>query len=157
MDDIKKIVFEGELSVKNKKYFIKQLKIIIFLCWLISSWIVAIPFILLTIFNDKIFIYFSLLLLLFPFIFLIIKNKHLEDMLPKKVIIYKDLMISFVKNAKYEEVFDNISKVVDYGDCYKIYFKLFYKNQSFICQKDLIKEGTLDEFENLFSNELIKK
>ena len=51
---------------------------------------------------------------------------------------------------------EDVDKVWDYGDWYYITFT-FPKNRSFICQKDLLKEGTLDEFERIFDSTIVKK
>lgn len=45
----------------------------------------------------------------------------------------------------------DIKKVVDMGNCYKVYFYFPHKSNIFLCQKDLITQGTIEEFENMFS------
>ena len=51
----------------------------------------------------------------------------------------------------------NVKKVVDMGEWYKIYFYFPYKSNLFICQKDLLVKGTIEEFEELFSDKIIRK
>lgn len=48
-----------------------------------------------------------------------------------------------------------IKKVLDVGDCYYIIYADI--NNSIICQKDLLKEGTIQEFEELFSGKIVKE
>lgn len=51
----------------------------------------------------------------------------------------------------------DVKKVVDMGDWYKIYFYFPNKSNIFICQKDLIIQGTIDEFERLFQEKIVRK
>lgn len=49
---------------------------------------------------------------------------------------------------------DKINKVIDDGDCfYLIYSDM---NNCIICQKNLITQGSLDEFENIFKDKMTK-
>lgn len=48
----------------------------------------------------------------------------------------------------------NINKVIDYGDCYKLVRDL---KTGCIIQKDLIVEGTIEEFEELFQDKIVRK
>ena len=52
---------------------------------------------------------------------------------------------------------NDIKKIVDYGDWYKIYFYFPHKSNAFICQKDLIMQGTIEEFEEMFAGYIVKK
>lgn len=52
---------------------------------------------------------------------------------------------------------DEVKAVIDLGDCYRIVFYMPHKSLRFICQKDLIQIGTLDAFEALFSDKIIRK
>ena len=47
-------------------------------------------------------------------------------------------------------------KILDYGECYLIKFKIPYGRAVFL-QKDLIKGGTIEDFEKLFQEKIIKK
>lgn len=50
-----------------------------------------------------------------------------------------------------------VKRVVDVGDCYYIIFGLSGINHFWICQKDLIVKGTLDEFEKIFEKRIVRK
>lgn len=150
------IRFYGELSKENKKIFVIKIKILLFLCFLLPSFLMIIPFIILVFTNSLIYLLPILLFIFIPIVFLIIKNKYYEDMLPNEVIIKDNIIISIGVKFKYVKEILNISKVVDYGDCYKIFFKFPHKNQSFICQKDLIVEGSIKDFEKLFAGKIKK-
>lgn len=51
----------------------------------------------------------------------------------------------------------DVKKVIDCGEYYRIIFFFPYKNQTFICQKDLIIKGTLEDFEKLFEGKIVKE
>ena len=48
-----------------------------------------------------------------------------------------------------------IKKVLDAGDCYYIIYADI--NNCIVCQKNLIKEGTIEEFETLFEGKIVRK
>ena len=56
-------------------------------------------------------------------------------------------------NTISKDVYD-VKKVIDTGDCYFILFALLPKNFSCLCQKDLLVEGTLEDFERLFEGKI---
>lgn len=52
---------------------------------------------------------------------------------------------------------NDVKKVVDLGEWYKIYFCFPHKSNLFVCQKDLITQGTLEEFEAMFKVGIVRK
>lgn len=48
-----------------------------------------------------------------------------------------------------------VKKLVDYGKYYYILYGGV--NRAIICQKDLLVEGTLEEFENIFAGKIVRK
>ena len=50
---------------------------------------------------------------------------------------------------------EKVKKVIDEGDCYQIIY-VEYSN-AIICQKDLLVQGTLEEFEEIFKDKLVSK
>ena len=48
-----------------------------------------------------------------------------------------------------------IKKVLDAGDCYYIIYADI--NNCIVCQKNLIKEGTIEEFETLFPEKIVRQ
>lgn len=47
-----------------------------------------------------------------------------------------------------------VKKVIDAGDWYYVIFKLGDVSNAFVCQKDLLREGTLEQFEALFEGKI---
>ena len=52
---------------------------------------------------------------------------------------------------------NQVKKVVDFGEWYKIFFIFPYKSQRFVCQKDLLVQGTIEEFEAVFEGKIVRK
>ena len=49
------------------------------------------------------------------------------------------------------------TKVFDYGSFYYISFPMGQKSDKFVCQKNLLTQGTLEEFEVLFEGKITIK
>ena len=50
-----------------------------------------------------------------------------------------------------------ITKVEDYGEYYYLFVHRWESTHGIVCQKDLLVEGTLEEFEKLFAGKIIRK
>lgn len=50
-----------------------------------------------------------------------------------------------------------VKKVIDAGEWYYLIFKFGDISNSWVCQKDLITQGTIEEFEKLFENKIVRK
>lgn len=164
----KMIEFKGRLSNKCKEYVIKS-------SWQLGFFIViavCIPFIILSIVlsikDDCIY-----LLILIPVALLIFfaslkpgtkayrklygKNGKIYDgELTWHISIEGDIIFAEGIQRSETKYLSNVKKVVDMGDWYKVYFYFPYKSNLFICQKDLIIQGTIEDFENLFSEKIIR-
>ena len=85
-----------------------------------------------------------------------IPKKERYKVFPTRVAIDQGEIESEGYNWYHVRKIEEVDKVYDYGDWYFITFS-FPKNRQFICQKDLIVEGTIEEFEALFADKLCKK
>lgn len=52
---------------------------------------------------------------------------------------------------------NEVRKVIDYGDFYSIRIKQQYEFGVFLCQKDLLTKGSIEEFEKTFKGKIIRK
>ena len=69
----------------------------------------------------------------------------------------KGIYIEFVGGGAAEiKSLEDVKKVIDYGTFYVINF-YFGGVYSGICQKDLLIEGGLEEFEKLFEDKLVRQ
>ena len=162
------IKFNGQISGAAEKHMWKRerrMGVIVTL----SSAVIILPFIIMIAFAlgdsfgiDPWFVIamYASVCLIIPLIALIPKSKK-ERAKFNTCCVFTDeeYIVAVIGNG--EESFKLISdaKVLnDYGEFYQIEFPLSKGvNDSFICQKDLLAEGTLEEFESLFEGKLVKK
>ncbi len=150
--------FYGQISESNKKFIIKREKLIFFLASLTPVIIGTILTIIAAIKINYIWFLFLIPILFFISIPLYpLGKKTLDLMIPTKIIINKQMIISEGNNYKCVRNSIDIKKIIDYGNYYQIYFKWPKKSYRFLCQKDLIVEGTLEDFENLFKEKIVRK
>lgn len=152
------IKFYGSISDINKNFIIKKEKFVFFAAFIVP---ISIGMILATIEAIKI----NLIWLIFyvPLLFFLaiplfpLGNKAVDSMIPTKILINNEIISSEGNNFRCIKKLIEIKKIIDYGQFYQIYFKWPKKSYKFLCQKDLIVEGTLEEFENLFKDKIIRK
>ena len=163
------IEFKGELSNECKKYLIKT-------SWQIGLFVVVvvcIPFVILSIVlsikNDWIYllIFIPVALAIFfstlkpetkAYRKLYGKNGKIYDgELSWHIVIESDIISAEGIQRSETRFLKDVKKVVDMGDWYKIYFYFPNKSNIFICQKNLIIQGTINEFESLLQDKMIKK
>ena len=154
------IVFEGKLSEQSKKAINKNLTLLKFVSMMITSIIVAIPITFLVIKDDLIWVVayaFIPVLLIGGSLPVPKKNEYL--FCPTRIFIdsSKNELSVILNHNKITRHFDDIVCVNDFGEHYKIKFKFPHKSIYFLCQKDLIVQGTLEEFETLFQDKLVRK
>ena len=85
------------------------------------------------------------------------KGKDYELIMTKRVTIDGNCLESEGDQLTEARSIDQIKCVIDYGEWYKIIFRFPNKSQRFICQKDLITQGTIEDFETLFADKIIRR
>lgn len=162
------IRFEGTISKEGEKHVLKQYFTTMVLVGLVGIILGTILLIVLLVLNasDKLLMFgiiavivFYALAILFGVCWpLITKNQQL----PTKVEIEDDYITCFYSGSelygksRYSNV-EHIKKIVDNGEFFYFYFYYPHKIIGCICQKDLIVEGTIEEFEKLFEGKIIRK
>lgn len=150
------IIFEGQISGKCKESVLRRAAKNSFIGGLITSILFAIPTIVLAFKIDWIVLLFFLVLIPFPFLAAIPpKEKYYPMIFPSKVTINTQTGEMTTKSSQFfaESSITEVVKVLDKGEWYLIYVKS--KDGRFICQKDLLTSGTLDEFEKIFKDKLV--
>ena len=156
------IIFEGELTNKSKS-FLQRKSFEYLLCSLIA------PLILL----GFLFVYFAISFsnLIFIFVYLLIcalfvvityiythsNEEQKENNIRSIRIEYNELTV--IKDGKITsqtKEFDDIKEIYDMGEFYWINFYL-PKSMYFLCQKNLVKSGSIEEFESLFKDKIVRK
>ena len=152
------IKFKGDMSEKCKKQMLSRNQKSIVLVFSIISLIISIPFIILSITSHWIYIVCIPGLVLG--VMLISRSPSEKDqnlIIPSEVMIKGEKIIS--KSDKFEHVrlISDVKQVIDEKEWYRLVFYYSSRNQYFICEKKLLVEGTIEEFEALFKNKLIRK
>lgn len=161
------IEFQGSISEKNQLDRMKKLdkKVTqVSILGLIFIWLVVIAIGLpLRILQDlwgKL-IFCSLIMLTVPILSAYTPKKVILRfrISPHIIITEKDLSLESWSNGK--EVWrirkiSKVKKVLDCGEVYYIIFKFGDITNSWICQKNNIINGTIEEFESLFQTKLVK-
>lgn len=147
------IIFEGNISGQCLNNYNKKLRneiiiaftvvsIIILLIWYLIfglSWLTLIPIIIcITMYSLGLAFYKKI------------------DGKPFKIIIDCDEKTVVCERIKAEELFsmiEDINTVYDYGE----YYQLWEAGDLFVCQKDLLVQGTIEEFEKIFEGKIIRK
>ena len=154
------IVFEGEVSEKERDLAVRITNRI--MLWI--GIIAPLPFVAVTIYVGVCVDYIYLLFLLTYVAFSIIwgffvkpGEKDKGDIAQIKVEIDDEHVIKeTTKNYNTYRV-DEVKRVEDYGDFYRIIFYFPHCDRFCICQKDLITQGTIEEFEEMFAGYIVKK
>lgn len=87
------------------------------------------------------------------------QNKVFMENLPKRITIENGKLIKEGNSEKSYVVreIQHVKKITDEGDWYQRIFYFPHKVGDCICQKDLITQGSIEEFENIFEGLIVKK
>ena len=153
------IEFKGEISEECRKYAVKYGMLIVFA----GSGAVSLLFILAILIIAIVLKFWILLISIVPFVYMPLlfpiafsTKKEQETFIPTRIYIdIEDETIGVeCKRHSSERGFDVIKKIVDHGNWYTVDFYLGHKDTAYIIQKDLIKQGTIEEFEALFADKI---
>ena len=155
------IEFNGYLTGTSQKFFCKQIvklqqKIILFTLipiFIILMIVFYLMFDVIALYPEVIIseIILSALALLLPNIQ---TKKEKEKITPQKVYIENDMIVSKSNAAVDTRFMKDVKEVRDYDEFYYFVFKVY--SYRFVCQKDLLTQGTIEEFESLFAGKIKK-
>ena len=153
------IEFNGYLTGNAENYFHKRSrilgqKIVLYGLLLFAPGIVSFAFWLKDLSFIAVFLSMLVCVMLFTFIPKEKKEKH--RLTPKKIIVEEDYVLCV--SDKYTETrsINDVKKVIDHGEYYELCFSFGKLSDKFICQKNLITKGTIQEFETLFSGKITR-
>ena len=152
-----KLVFRGKLNEECSRY-LKKKRIIEAIIKFNVMFVVSIPFVLCFAFAVS---YWVFLFLIVTFIFALIDVLFYDESFkvePDEIDIDDMFLTGYCAKYDYKRIdyLSDVLEVTDMGTWYKISLNLKY-NSFFACQKDLIVEGTIEEFEELFADKLVRK
>lgn len=116
-------------------------------------------------------IYFSLqtknwlLLALYCILFLVIplsaripqSKKQRASIIPKRIYTEEDAIVCVADKYIEYRLLSDVKQVRDFGGFYEIIFPFGKISDKFICQKDLLTIGTIEDFEKLFDGKIVRK
>lgn len=152
------IEFKGYLTGSAKKGFIRKTR-----KFGLIGLSITVPLVLPIIFffgnallHDPAFTYAMLgaLLVLFVFPFIPKGKKELSATLPKRIYIDGEFIVCVAERYTDSKFISDVKKVVDHGEYYELCFPFGKVSEKFFCQKDLLKRGSLREFEALFKGKI---
>lgn len=152
------IEFSGKISGQTLNYTLNQERNRGLISASIVSVLLAIAVVVVAILYDTIFF----IGLAFPVIFIVISifakpSKSTYNLiLPQKVYIEGDTLVSENEKFSFSRSLDQVESVIDFGEGYHIKFYSAYRCPKFICQKSLLTKGTIEEFEKLFEGKIIR-
>ena len=150
--------FQGELSNSCKNYIIKRRRTISTLIFYCVDCVFAIPCLVCAfLFNWSFILAFFALLIIPIFQFFSYKGEVLEYMFPIKILIYESYIQSIGKKISEIRELNEITKIVDFGDWYHVFFAFPNRSETFVIQKDLIVKGTIQDFEKMFEDKIVRK
>ena len=149
------IQFSGNISEKCKKYIHKKAMMKWLYFAMFTAILMGIPSILVLLFWDiAFFVVFTALVIAYGRVLSFLTK---NDQLPHIIEIENGEIYAEMSNGAATRNYDDIKKIVDYGEFYDIIFYFPNKVLNCICQKDLIKEGTIEDFEELFKDYIVRK
>lgn len=151
------IEFKGELSEKAKKYVLNCNTFGSVCVWMSIAIIGSAITIAVALLTYKIILVF-----LVPFAFVacigfIPLKKEVFQRVPKSILIESGIIHLENDLQEISNAVENVKKVYDMGDWYHIIFYFPHKSIFFICQKDLLTAGSLEEFEKIFEGKIVRK
>lgn len=85
------------------------------------------------------------------------KSEYGKIMTTSVSILDDGTIVSKGQKFKYEIGVENVTKVVDHGSFYELYLNKVQNRGFYICEKALLKSGTIDDFEKIFKGKIVRK
>lgn len=83
--------------------------------------------------------------------------KVLNKLIPKRVIIENGMIEFLCDEGSQWDYLENIKNIFDCGEWYHIIFNYPAKSIYCVCQKNLLTEGSIEQFEKLFEGKIVRK
>ena len=154
------IEFNGYLSGEAEKFFWKHSRRTVLLI-LYLTFLIMLPIFLIISINTNYWklldVYIAFCLTTPLFLFIPKTKKEKEKLTLKRIFVEGEYIVCQKNKDEDYRLIEDTEKVIDYGTFYYIHFPFGKKSENFICQKDLLTKGTLEEFESLFEGKIIRK
>lgn len=151
------IEFNGRLSGAAEKRFWNKATVSIQNFMLGASALVLAPIILFcarTRYWSFVWSFLSVFLLIPLMVRIPKRKKERIAMTPKKIYTEDDQIICIADKYAESRYIEDVKCVRDFGEFYELVFPFGKVSEKYICQKDLLTKGTLEEFEALFADKI---
>lgn len=153
------IEFNGYLTGASEKFFFKK-----YVTYMQNAFIFGLVMVLPLIFMlMRIFQTFSIFygycaVFAYAMIAVRIKTpKGRKEITPKRIYVIDNNLICISDKQSESRGVELVKTAYDYGKFYFLSFPMGKKSGNFVCQKDLLTQGTLEEFEKLFDGKIVRK
>ena len=153
------IEFNGYLTGVSEKFFFKK-----YVTYMQNAFIfglvMVLPliFMLMRIFQTFSIFYGYCVVFAYAMIAVRIKTpKGRKEITPKRIYVIDDNLICISDKQSESRGVGLVKTAYDYGEFYFLSFPMGKKSCNFVCQKDLLTQGTLEEFEKLFDGKIVRK
>ena len=160
------IIFHGRYSEKCITATAKQQNKSYALACFIFTLLAIIVTILIAIFDFTNFYYFlslTIILIFVNILLLLVPHNSIVFRLSRKITFDFDQDLVIIEIEDFSEKvkpktkkISTIKSIEDQGEWYYINFKIDF-TENIVCQKNLIEQGTIEEFEEIFKDKIIKK
>ena len=153
------IEFNGYLSGSAEKHFKRQerkLTVVV----LVTTFCIFLPVaIYLSLTTENLIFVLALVFgVLFMSVLLIFPSKKVsKELLTKRIYTDEEFIVFETDKSEGYRRIEDASCVIDHGEFYEIVYPYGKKTNNFMCQKDLLCVGTIEEFELLFESKIIRK
>lgn len=152
------IEFRGELSKKNQKIMNKIQRQTSIFAGCEASLVLAIIITVLMVKVDIICAFGYIICgFVIAFSFLPVPKKNWYLVCPQSVVIDDEGITSTGIKFSVYRLLSQIKRIDDCGDYYKFWFEFPHQSPYFLCQKDLIMQGSIEEFEEMFADKIVRK
>lgn len=154
------IEFKGYISGKAEKYFFnrsRKIGLIVIVC---SNFLILFPVALFFLQNGNrsVFIFCCTMFAILPLLVFIPKSKKEKlSLIPKRIYTDKESITCVTEKCLESKYIGDEKVVKDHGEFYEIVYPVGKVSDKFICQKSLLTQGTLEEFEALFKGKIVRK
>ena len=154
------ISFSGEFSQKTKRFMLNNESKANAVASLVVFVITLIALVVVGCYWDWVVLWFIIApILMLVFSYTSYRNPTqdvLDLIIPTSIVIDGEEIVSEGKKFYLKRCLSQVKKVIDYGEWYYLVFYYEHRCMRFVCQKDLIKEGTIEQFEKLFEDKLVR-
>lgn len=153
------IEFSGELTGKTKEYLLKKQVAMQTKVAIIIGILFGVPTILVSIFvSVYALIFFVPLAIVLVFSIKKPSEKDQKTFMPKRIYIdiNEETIVNECEKMERFHMISDVKEVIDYGEWYHIFFVYESRDLYFVCQKDLLTKGTIEEFEALFEGKITR-